>query len=59
MLLGIEIFNFFVSDHFKQTNKYFFLLQTIEYLPYYKHKCLDSEPSTFLPVEVHYFQQIW
>ena len=26
----------------------FFLLQTTEYLPYYKHKCLDSEPSTFL-----------
>ena len=34
----------------KQTNKYFFLLQTTEYLPYYKHKCLDSEPSTFLLV---------
>ena len=34
----------------KQTNKYLFLLQTTEYLPYYKHKCLDSEPSTFLQV---------
>ena len=34
----------------KQTNKYFFLLQTTEYLPYYKHKCLDREPSTFLLV---------
>ena len=34
----------------KQTNKYFFLLQTTEYLPYYKHKCLDSKPSTFLLV---------
>ena len=34
----------------KQTTKYFFLLQTTEYLPYYKHKCSDSEPSTFLLV---------
>ena len=25
-----------------------FLLQTTKYLPYYKHKCLDSETSTFL-----------
>ena len=36
----------------KQTNKYFFCykqLNTFD-LPYYKHKCLDSEPSTFLLV---------
>ena len=32
----------------KQQINIFFLLQTTEYLPYYKHKCLDSEPSTFL-----------
>ena len=32
----------------KQPINIFFLLQTTEYLPYYKHKCLDSEPSTFL-----------
>ena len=32
----------------KQQANIFFLLQTIEYLPYYKHKCLDREPSTFL-----------
>ena len=34
----------------KHTKKFFFLIQTTEYLPYYKHKCLDSEPSTFLLV---------
>ena len=37
----------------KQTNQYFFFcykqLNTFD-LPYYKHKCLDSEPSTFLLV---------
>ena len=32
----------------KQQINIFFLLQTTEYLPYYKHNCLDSEPSTFL-----------
>ena len=32
----------------KQQINIFFLLQTTEYLPYYKHKYLDSEPSTFL-----------
>ena len=34
----------------KQTNKYFLSykqLNTFDY-PYYIHKCLDSEPSTFL-----------
>ena len=36
----------------EQTNKYFFCykqLNTFD-LPYYKHKCLDSEPSTFMLV---------
>ena len=40
------------SQRFKQTNKYFFCykqLNTFEFL-YYKHKCLDSEPSTCLPI---------
>ena len=32
----------------KQQINIFFLLQTTEYLPYYKRKCLDSESSTFL-----------
>ena len=32
----------------KQQINIFFLLQTTEYLPYYIHKCLDSELSTFL-----------
>ena len=31
----------------KQQINIFFLLQTTEYLFHYKHKCLDSEPSTF------------
>ena len=35
----------------KQTNQYFFLLQTTEYLwSYNKHKWLDSELSTLLLV---------
>ena len=32
----------------KQQINIFFLLQTTEYLSYYKNKCLDSEPSIFL-----------
>ena len=41
----------------KQQINIFFLLQTTEYIPYYKNKCLDSEPLTFLPIRYIIFNK--